>query len=452
MNSLVNSPEVATSFNHKHREHWSVQQLKRLINPKRQITYGIVQAGPNVENGIPYVRPTDMDDERGIFDFPSLLRTTKEIAISYERSSLREGDLVCSIGPSFGKVMIVPNFLEGGNLTQGTALIAINAPNHPRFFFWCLRSGESVAQWEASIGGATFRALNLGPLAETLVCVPPPSEQAAIAAFLDCETGKIDALVAEQERLIALLKEKRQAVISHAVTKGLNPDAPMKDSGVPWLGEVPAHWGVSKLSRIAKIGNGSTPNRDNSAYWLNGSYPWLNSSHVNRDIISDSSEHVTQLALRECHLPIVVPPAVLIGITGQGRTRGMASPLTFEATINQHVAYLKPWGSKLSATYVLNVLRHLYDYLRAESDGGGATKGAITCEQLSALQVPLPDPEEQKAISSHIEVELDKLKTFGMEATRAITLLRERRAALISAAVTGKIDVRDTVPAVQDAE
>ena len=284
-----------------------------------------------------------------------------------------------------------------------------------------------------------------------MVPCPPLLEQSAIAAFLDRETGKIDALVAEQERLIALLKEKRQAVISHAVTKGLNPNAPMKDSGVAWLWEVPAHWEVSKLSRLAKIGNGSTPNRDKSTYWLNGEYPWLNSSHVNRETISDSTEYVTQVALRECHLPVVVPPAILIGITGQGRTRGMASPLTFEATINQHVAYLKPRGSELLANYVLNVLRHLYDYLRAESDGGGATKGAITCEQLSTLQVPLPAPEEQKAITSHIEVELNKLGTLGVEATRAITLLRERRAALISAAVTGKIDVRDAVPAAQHA-
>lgn len=197
--------------------------------------------------------------------------------------------------------------------------------------------------------------LSVEAIGNLRIPVPSFAEQSAIAAFLDRETGKIDVLVAEQERLIALLKEKRQAVISHAVTKGLNPNAPMKDSGVAWLGEMPAHWKVLKLSRLAKVGNGSTPNRDNQAYWLDGNYPWLNSSHVNRGTIDDSPDFVTDIALRECHLPIIVPPAVLVGITGQGRTRGMASLLTFEATVNQHVAFIRPRNSQISADYILNV-------------------------------------------------------------------------------------------------
>ena len=197
---------------------WSWTALKRVVSAERPITYGIVQAGPNIEDGIPYVRPTDMTDEDGIKEGIELLKTSDEIAKNYRRSMVDSGDIICSIGPSFGKLMIVPDSLRGANLTQGTARVAIAINHDTRYFFWCLRSLSSYQQWESSIGGATFRALNLGPLADTLVPLPPIKEQSLIAAFLDYETSRIDRLIAQQQRLIELLKEKRQAVISHAVT------------------------------------------------------------------------------------------------------------------------------------------------------------------------------------------------------------------------------------------
>jgi len=145
---------------------WKATKLKRVTDESRPITYGIVQAGPNVEGGVPYIRPADMHDEAGVRDLKSLLRTSEAIASSYGRSAIASGDLVCSIGPSFGKVMVVPEELTGGNLTQGTARVAISHKNSARFFFWAMRSPEAFQEWESSVGGATFRALNLGPLAE----------------------------------------------------------------------------------------------------------------------------------------------------------------------------------------------------------------------------------------------------------------------------------------------
>jgi type I restriction enzyme S subunit len=148
--------------------------------------------------------------------------------------------------------------------------------------------------------GATVESIEQEYLARTEIPLPPPAEQRAIAAFLDRECGKIDALVAEQERLIALLKEKRQAVISHAVTKSLDPSAPMKDSGVPWLGRVPAHWGVRKLRDIAKLETGHTPSRQNPEYWIEEDcvIPWFTLADVSflRDdrniLISDTSQRI----------------------------------------------------------------------------------------------------------------------------------------------------------------
>ncbi len=256
---------------------------------------------------------------------------------------------------------------------------------------------------------STVQNFSAGKFQELLLPCPPLTEQRTISAFLDRETVKIDALIAEQEKLIALLAEKRQATISHAVTRGLNPDSPMKDSGVAWLGEVPAHWKVCPLKLISRIGNGSTPNRDNPAYWGDEGFPWLNSSVVNQEEVSEAERFVTDLALKECHLPIVEPPAVLVGITGQGKTRGMATRLAFTATVNQHLAYVKPAAGTLSEAYLLRAFEAVYQHLRTESEGAGSTKGAITCEQLGNLKIPAPELAEQQAIAAFLDREIAKL-------------------------------------------
>lgn len=292
---------------------------------------------------------------------------------------------------------------------------------------------------------ADLWSTNYSEMKNIVLAMPAVTEQAAIATFLDRETAKIDALIAEQEKLIALLAEKRQATISQAVTRGLNPQALTKDSGVAWLGEVPAHWTVCQLKLIACIGNGSTPNRDNLNYWADEGFPWLNSSVVNQEEVFEAERFVTTLALKECHLPVVEPPAVLVGITGQGKTRGMATRLAFTATVNQHLAYIKPSSDRLTESYLLRVLEAVYQYLRTESEGAGSTKGAITCEQLGNLRIPVPDLAEQLAITSFIDNETVKLDRLKTDSERSIALLKERRSALISAAVTGQIDVRGLV-------
>jgi type I restriction enzyme S subunit len=209
-----------------------------------------------------------------------------------------------------------------------------------------------------------------------------------------------------------------------------------KDSGVSWLGKVPAHWEVSPLKYFARVGNGSTPSREQPAYWAEDGYPWLNSAAVNQEAITEANQFVTELALSECHLPKIQPPAVLIGITGQGRTRGMASTLMFEATISQHIAYVQPDSAKASVSWVRRVIDANYQLLRDESEAGGSTKGAITCEQISALKVPLPPPVEQTAIVAFLEREIAKIDALVAEQQQLIELLNEKRQAIISHAVT----------------
>jgi len=362
-------------------------------------------------------------------------------------TAVRPGDLLISrLNAPIGRACIAPAL--GVTVVTSVDNVIVRPSNtfDRKFLVFRLSSSDYFHEAGNIASGATMQRISRSELGNIRIAFPPLNEQISIAVFLGRETAKIDALIAEQEKLIALLAEKRQATISHAVTKGLNPNAPMKDSGVAWLGEVPEHWDVRPLKFLAKIGNGSTPNRDNPDYWADEGFPWLNSSVVNQEEVTEAERFVTEKALSECHLPIINPPAILVGITGQGKTRGMATQLQFTATVNQHLAYVKPDVKQLTPTFLLRCLESAYDHLRTESDGAGSTKGAITCDQLGRLRMPAPRVNEQEKIVSFLEMEVTKLDNLEADAIRAITLLKERRSALITVAVTGQIDVRNLTP------
>jgi type I restriction enzyme, S subunit len=272
---------------------------------------------------------------------------------------------------------------------------------------------------------------------------PPISEQNTIVRFLDHADRQVRRYILAKKKLIALLNEQKQGTIHKAVTCGLNQRVPLKPSGVRWLGNVPQHWEVWQVGHFGRVGNGSTPSRGNSAYWSGGSYPWLNSSSVHRSPISGSDQFVTDLALRECHLPRVPPSSVLVAITGQGKTRGTAAVLATEATINQHIAYITPRRDVVSAEYLHLVFSGAYRELRSISDDSGSTKGALTCADIGHFKVALPGLEEQEKIIRAIRLATQRLEAALVRSQHEIELLSEYRARLIADVVTGKIDVRE---------
>lgn len=314
-----------------------------------------------------------------------------------------------------------------------------------RFCHHLLRSADYVAGYTKYMQGIRPNSLQIksDDFNSFPVLVPSLEEQQSIARFLDHETAKIDELITKQERLIELLKEKRQTVISHAVTKGLNPDVPMKDSGVEWLGEVPEHWSVVKVAHCARVQNGSTPSKAISEYWENGSIPWLPSSSLNEYEVECATEFISTKAFAESSLCMIQAYSVLVGLVGQGRTRGMSALLKFPSAINQNMAAVTPYRW-FEPKYLHHLFDVMYDDLREL--GRGANQPALNCEILLALRVPAPSFEEQKAIVEYIEHNNLVLSEISKNALNMTELLRERRTALISAAVTGKIDVRNWKP------
>jgi type I restriction enzyme S subunit len=306
------------------------------------------------------------------------------------------------------------------------------------FLFWSLRGAGALAQFSVRAQGITRFGLTTAAMGDVLLAVPPPAEQRAIAAFLDRECGKIDALVAEQERLIALLKEKRQAVISHAVTKGLDPTAPMKDSGVAWLGQVPAHWEVVRLASIfaesAEDGEPDLPILSVSIH-----------TGVSDDELADEQldRKVTRSDDRTKYKK--VEPGDLVynmmrawqGGFGTVSVPGMVSPAYVVA---------RPLGA-IRTHFIEFLLRspQAVEEMRRYSRGVTDFRLRLYWDEFKQIRVALPMLAEQEAILAAIATEVASSEALTTEAERAIALLKERRAALISAAVTGKIDVRGLV-------
>lgn len=267
---------------------------------------------------------------------------------------------------------------------------------------------------------------------------PPIEEQTAIATFINRETAKIDALIAEQEKLVALLAEKRQAAISHAVTRGLNPNVPMKDSGVPWLGEVPAHWGVSALGYLAAIDTGATPDRGEAAYW-NGSIPWVKTGEINWAPIRATEETISDEGLASSATKLAKPGTLLMAMYGQGVTRGRVALLEIEATYNQACAAIL-FGPRIKPEFGRYFFMAAYDYVR--DMGNETSQMNLSAGLIAKIKLAIPPAEEQKDIIRFLDSAVRKQESLRREAELAIRLLRERRSALISAAVTGQIDVR----------
>lgn len=272
-----------------------------------------------------------------------------------------------------------------------------------------------------------------------LLATPSESEQIAIAGFLDRETAKIDALVAEQEQLITLLKEKRQAVISHAVTKGLDPSVPMKDSGVEWLGEVPAHWWATTLRRCARsVETGGTPAITPSSEEIAGGVNWFTPGDFSEGLSLENSARQIPAAAVESGDAKVFPAGSVL-IVSIGATLGKVGLIMQDASANQQINAVIP-GAGINSLFLAFSLSVRVDAMKFLSNA--STIGIMNQEKTKDIPVAFPPESEQVHIAAHIAKSCVQFDALINEATNTVTLLQERRSALISAAVTGQIDVR----------
>jgi len=307
-------------------------------------------------------------------------------------------------------------------------------------FYWLLMRRQEIIV--LSSGGGQPN-INQEKLKEIRIPAPSLLEQRAIASFLDCETAHIDTLISKKESLISLLQEKRAALISHAVTYGLDSDVSMKDSGVEWFKCIPKHWNFSKIIRYADLKTGGTPKRENLRYWENGEINWITSGKVNKKKIFETEEKITKEGLTNSNANILPVNSVMIALNGQGKTKGTVAILKIESSCSQSLAAFVCDEINLHYNYLFYYLESKYKELRGLV--GDSLRDGLSLGHLKSIYSPLPPPPEQHNIASFLDRETAHIDTLISKVREGIEMLREYRTALISAAVIGKIDVKEVV-------
>jgi len=422
--------------------HWHVMPLKRAV-------HDFYSGGtPDTDNdqfwsaeetAVQWVAIADMT-RSPVVQYTEKRLTAAGIA-SKRLRILAEGTVLFSMYASLGKVATL-----GVPACINQAILAFTPSEsvlgNAFLRYWLVQIEQHLGLFSSSNTQANLNAEKVRSLP---LFIPSLREQIAIAAFLDRETAKIDALVAEQERLITLLMEKRQAVISHAVTKGLNPNAPMKDSGVEWIGKVPSHWGIERCGRHASVVSGfafpsagfsSEPSLPKLLRGVNvgvGTLRWDDVVYWQRS----EGDELDPYVLKEGDVVIGMDrPLIAQGVRVAEVTRA-----DLPCLLLQRVASVRPRG-RLQIRYLKLLLGSPMFAAHFSPDTTGVSVPHISPEQIMDFVVPVPTVPEQDLLVRHVENVVAECNALVAEAQRAIDLFLERRTALISAAVTGQIDVR----------
>lgn len=315
----------------------------------------------------------------------------------------------------------------------------------PEYLLYVFRSMQK--EFRRLTMGSTHQTIYMPDVERLSTALPPLEEQDRIVGFIRHETARMDALVAKKERLIGLLEEKRSSLIHRAVTAGLNTTVGMKDSGVEWLGSMPAHWAVMRTKFAAKLRSGHTPSRQKEEYWRSCTIPWFGLADVWQiregrvEYVSETKERISELGLANSSATLLPAGTVILSRTA---SVGFSAILAVEmATTQDFVNWI--CGPRLLPEYLLYVFRAMSGELKRLTMG--STHQTVYMPDIGKFVSPVPPLEEQQRIVSYLRGQLARIDDLIATVEVAIAHLHELRTALISAAVTGKIDVREEVAA-----
>ncbi len=414
--------------------HWTATALKRYA----RITDGSHHS-PKIESeGFPFVSVTDVGINNINFVDAKKITENDYLRLVKEGCKPAVNDVLLTKDGTIGRACIVTEDMPAFVILSSLGLITPNTQISSHFLYYYLVSGINVDQMNSVIRGSALKRMTINKINDLIFTFPNFYEQEKIANFLDYETAKIDSLIEKQQQLIELLKEKRQAVISHAVTKGLNPNVPMKDSGVEWLGQVPEHWIITCLARISGIKRGS-------GY---------------QNIEMDVAERETIQMLRIADMHEIAPALIVknnevirylveegdILVAGTGATAGisMLVPKECHGWVHSYNSIkVKVDPKKVNSSFLQLFLTS--DYIKKSLDVSfvGSAQPFVDTNGLGRLRVLLPPLHEQIYIFDYLNIQTKKIDLLISKAQSQINFMQERRTALISAAVTGKIDVRN---------
>ena len=360
---------------------------------------------------------------------PTLVGRGKESDVRSGKTEFHKRDVLFGkLRPYLRKSVLVS---EDGICSTDILVFRTSQKCIPEFLCLLTHTDEFVGHAKATTSGVQHPRTSWASLQGFRLHVPPVAEQRKIAAVL----GVVQRAIEHQERLLQLTAELKKTLLHQLFIQGLHGE-PQKQTEI---GPMPSSWNVVPLGSLAKIGNGSTPKRDNKSYWQDGAIPWLNSAKIHERFIAEADQFVTDLAVKECHLPRVKPGSLLIAITGQGKTLGNSALVSFETCINQHLAYAQFSTSMVIPEFILWFMETRYEHLRSVSQAGGSTKGALTCGYLKAYPIPVPSLVEQREIADVFGALDRKEKVYERKRQTLSSLFRT----LLHQLMTARIQVHD---------
>ena len=387
---------------------------------------------------IPYVSSKDIDVNFHTVNYDNGLR------IPPENNPLKIGPkgcfLLCVEGGSSGRKMC---FLDR-DVCFVNKLCCFHSEQNTKFQYYFVQSSNFQSKFRLSLTGI-IGGVSISTLKNFEIPLPPLQEQRQISNYLDHKTQKINSLTEKTQQKIVLLKEQRISLINHVVTKGLNPDVEMKDSGVEWIGKIPSEWNsVSLRPLVTKVGSGSTP-RGGSENYPDQGITFLRSQNVHFDGLRlDNVVFISPETHNQMSGSSVQRDDLLLNITGGSIGRCCVVDSDLEMNVNQHVSIIRT-TLKLTPDFLNYVLSSDIGQEQVIYNQTGGNREGLTSDNIKNFNIGLPSIEEQQQIIDHLDQETTKIDSTIEKETQRIDLLKEYRQSLISEVVTGKVDVRDEV-------
>lgn len=431
-------------------DNWETARVKNILDynhhyPIGDGDHGSIKPEMYQDDGIPYLRVQNLSWGFDI-NYDNLVYISDEVNLANSKSILIPDDiLIAKTGATVGKMAIIPKSMPQANTTSSVGKITINQKLFNIKYFAYLFSSPMFQEQikEKAYQKSAQPGFNIDDLIEFKIIIPPFNAQQQIANYLDKKTAKIDATIAKNEELIQLLEEKRVALINQVVTKGLNPDVPMKDSGVEWIGEIPEHWKTNKIKNMSYVkgrigwhGLTSEEYSDEGAYLVTGTdfkegiVDWEHCNHISYERYKqDPNIHLKTGDL-------------LITKDGTIGKLALIKDIPDKATLNSGIFLVRPLKDNYTNDYLYWILSsdifvRFFDYIKT-----GATIAHLYQETFERFFFPFPHIDEQNLIVQYLNDNVSKINLTIHKVEENIALLEEYKTSLIHHVVTGKIDVR----------
>lgn len=420
-------------------EHWELCRLKNYCSLKARIGWKGLRSDEFEDISYAYL-VTGQDFDESEIDWSKCYQIAKERYEEDPYIQLNNGDLLITKDGTIGKIAKVTNLDKPACLNSGVFVMKhIKDKFFSDFLFWSLSSNLFKGYNSYTSTGTTILHLYQNVFENMPLLVPSLSEQKAIAKYLDEKCGSIDKIIATQEKRVALLNELKQSVISEAVTRGITPDAPIKDTGIEWIGQIPEHWEVKRLRFVCEFRNGYTPSKANPDFWEDGTIPWYRMEDI-RDsgrYLNEAKQYVTEEAVKGAGL--FEAGSFILATTA---TIGEHAMLIVDSLANQRFTNLKirkSLAQALNKDFFFYYLYVIDDFCKSSTRT--ATFPAMNMEDLKNFGVTLPPIKEQEKIVEYLNAKTTSIDTLISKANKEIELLNEYKQLIISEAVTGKIKV-----------